>query len=327
MAGTLKTVSETAALISQGRHLLLAGDEATLAQLPAGSWIAGTIPYFMDTTGGVVDRTRIFVDELPAQVVDAKIRSYSADELAQIPADGFDSGFSVVILPASSQVHVRYAAEAPEFTGLFERPVVGWVAGVHLDDLGHKVAKVYGGSGTSSSDDRAVVLHAALPDGMLASVDIVNLFTQGAGPTLTFEGTGFVQDKVHVDGVPRNFADYLHEIGHDNRLPLVADYFGAMVNVSIQAVPDNGGAVALYAPVFDGLEYKLAAPVGDYVTEFSSRIPSGSTSPAFSCNCILNFLYSDLEGKKTGDITGPITFGEVAYQLLNQTLVYLTIHT
>lgn len=26
-----------------------------------------------------------------------------------------------------------------------------------------------------------------------------------------------------------------------------------------------------------------------------------------------------------GDITGPITFGEVAYQLLNQTMVYLTI--
>ena len=45
----------------------------------------------------------------------------------------------------------------------------------------------------------------------------------------------------------------------------------------------------------------------------------------FSCNCILNYLYSELEGKKTGGITGPITFGEIAYQLLNQTMVYLTI--
>jgi hypothetical protein len=32
-----------------------------------------------------------------------------------------------------------------------------------------------------------------------------------------------------------------------------------------------------------------------------------------------------LEGKKVGAITGPTTFGEVAYQLLNQTMVYLKI--
>lgn len=326
MPGTLKTVSETAALIAEGRYLLLAGDERALAQLPAGHWIAGTIPYFMGDAGGVVDRDRIFVDELPAQVVDARIRTYSADELDRIPSDGFDNGFSVVILPATSQAHIRYAAEAPEFTGLFERPVIGWVAGVHLDDLATGTAKVYAGAGTSASADRAVVLHAALPEGVLASVDIVNLFRQGQGPVLTFAGTGFAQDKVYVDGVPQNFADYLHEIGHDTRLPLVADYFGAMVNVSIQDVPQDGGAVALYAPVFDGIEYRLAAPVGDYVAEFGSRIPSGSVSPTFSCNCILNFLYSELEGKRTGDVTGPITFGEIAYQLLNQTMVYLTIH-
>jgi hypothetical protein len=36
-------------------------------------------------------------------------------------------------------------------------------------------------------------------------------------------------------------------------------------------------------------------------------------------------LYSELEGKKTASIIGPITFGEIAYQLLNQTLVYAEI--
>jgi hypothetical protein len=45
----------------------------------------------------------------------------------------------------------------------------------------------------------------------------------------------------------------------------------------------------------------------------------------FLCNCILNYLYSELEGKKTGEMSSPMTFGEVAYQLLNQTMVYLTI--
>ena len=46
---------------------------------------------------------------------------------------------------------------------------------------------------------------------------------------------------------------------------------------------------------------------------------------AFSCNCILNFLYSDLEGKHTGHIIGPMTFGEIGYQLLNQTMVFLNV--
>ena len=45
----------------------------------------------------------------------------------------------------------------------------------------------------------------------------------------------------------------------------------------------------------------------------------------FSCNCILNYQYAELEGEKTKGFTGPVTFGEVAYQLLNQTMVYLTI--
>ena len=42
----LKTVSEIAALIAEGRHLLVAGDEALLAQLPAGSWIGDQVAGF-----------------------------------------------------------------------------------------------------------------------------------------------------------------------------------------------------------------------------------------------------------------------------------------
>ncbi|MBN2104582.1 hypothetical protein JW835_11135 [bacterium] len=65
--------------------------------------------------------------------------------------------------------------------------------------------------------------------------------------------------------------------------------------------------------------------MGNYVESFESKLPKDLADPDFSCNCILNYLYSELEGKKTGNIVGPITFGEIAFQLLNQTLVYLTI--
>jgi hypothetical protein len=327
MNGQLLTVAETRALIQSGSCLLLAGDEALLSQLPAGSWIGGTIPYFMTADGGTTSRDLIYVDQLPSEVTYAGVSTYEPDELHCIPADGFANGFSVVILPANSEAHLRYAAEAPDYPGLFDRPVVGWVSGVHLDDLGQVSPKVFAGGGGTSSDRHAVVLHAALPAGSLASANIVNLFSQGEGPTLTFDETGFVQAKVNVDGVPQELASYLQQIDHDVRLPLVADYFGANVNVSFQRVPDDGGPVELYAPVFSGIDYKLAAPVSDYVSEFAAKLPSSAGSPAFSCNCVLNYLYSELEGKKTGNIGGPMTFGEIAFQLLNQTLVYLTIHT
>ena len=37
------------------------------------------------------------------------------------------------------------------------------------------------------------------------------------------------------------------------------------------------------------------------------------------------FINATLENKKTGSFVGPITFGEIAYQLLNQTIVYLEV--
>ena len=109
------------------------------------------------------------------------------------------------------------------------------------------------------------------------------------------------------------------------RLPLVADYCGALVNVSIKAVDRASGRVELYAPVFPGLDYRIAAPVDDYVASFHQALPGQTPEIAFSCNCILNYLHSGLEGKRTGDLVGPFTFGEIGYQLLNQTLVYLTV--
>jgi len=101
-------------------------------------------------------------------------------------------------------------------------------------------------------------------------------------------------------------------------------YSGAMVNVSFQGINEADGIVNLYAPVFIGIEYKIADSVDNYVEAFKKALPQGA-SPIFSCNCILNFLYSKLEGQVVEKMYGPVTFGEIAYQLVNQTLVYLEI--
>ncbi|MDZ7736475.1 MAG: hypothetical protein U5P41_10500 [Gammaproteobacteria bacterium] len=78
--------------------------------------------------------------------------------------------------------------------------------------------------------------------------------------------------------------------------------------------------------MFSGVEYKLAAPVTDYVNVVHQRLTqAGSDDVTFSCNCVLNYLYSELKGEQTAHMFGPMTFGEIAYQLLNQTLVYVVV--
>jgi hypothetical protein len=317
---------ETAASkIRSGKAFFLAGDEALLQRLPKGNWIGGSIPYFMDANGGVTSKESIFVTEAPAAASSFKIAWYGEQELPRIVPDAPDNGFSVLIIPATSPAHISYARNAPGYSGIFMKPIIGWIAGVHLSDLGAVSPKVFNGATGESSGAKAVAMHVTLPAGKQASIGIVNLFHPGQGDVLAFEEEGFTVSDCLVNGKQQNLARYLLSRKIDTRLPLVADYSGTMVNVSIQAVREKDGLVDLYAPVFRGVQYKFAEPVPDYVKSFSASMPAGSINPAFSCNCILNYLYADLEGKKTGSITGPITFGEIAYQLLNQTLTYLEI--
>jgi hypothetical protein len=221
-------------------------------------------------------------------------------------------------------VHQDYAQNAPDYQDMFMKPIVGCVSGVHMDDLGKVSPKAVDGRTVTAYADKAVALHASLPDGMVAKPGIVNLFSQGKGDLLTFPEGGFQVRKCLVNGIEASFADYLVSHRIDTRLPLVANYSGAMINASFQAVDAEKGVVSLYAPIFTNVEYRIAAPVTDYVGSFAKALPKG-VKPAFSCNCILNFLYSELEGKVTEGMMGPVTFGEIAYQLLNQTLVYLTV--
>ncbi|GAB6088508.1 DUF6976 family protein [Spirochaeta dissipatitropha] len=318
----LKTTQELEKDISAGKCLFIAGEERLLKQLPKGNWIAGTIPYFMDESGGTVSQDRVFVTEAPGAVINTRIKMYEEKALPQIPADAPENGFSLVIIPATSPAHTAYAQNAPDYAGLFMKSIIGWIAGVHLDDLGSITPKVFDGSTGQVSDQAAVVMHCEIQAGRTPEIGIINLFRQGNGDTITFSETGFSAGDCFVNGVQENLAAYLRRINADTRLPLVANYSGAMVNVSFQAVKDN--TVDFYAPVFSGVEYRIASPIQDYVTEFTKALPS-DVETAFSCNCILNFLYSELEGKQTPGMSGPITFGEIAYQLLNQTLVYLQI--
>jgi hypothetical protein len=326
MSKVMYNLNEVQDKITQGQRLLLAGEEALLKQLPKGQWIAGTIPYFMAENGGTFSQDLIFTTELPAYIKNVSIQKYTRDSLASVNRDSYPNGFSVMIIPSSSPTHFSFALNAAQYEGFATTQLIGWIAGVELNQLGKITPKVFFGPCQEVIEDGAVVMHVELPAHKYAEMNILNLFHPGDGDAIYFLEDGFSAGEAVINGVSRNFADYLAENNIDTRLPLVADYCGAMINTSFQGIDKTARRVDFYAPVFKGIQYKLAAPVGDYVAGFEKLMPkSNQNLIVFSCNCILNYLYSELEGKQTGGVTGPITFGEVAYQLLNQTLAYVLI--
>ncbi len=314
-------------LIATGEFLSIAADEGLLSQLPSGNWIAGTIPYFMSEQGGLISKEKAFVHRIQgvSPATPPRLTIYDKNSISRIAKDAPPHGFTIVILPANSDVHLTYAQKAPEFPNMFFTPIIGWISGYNLSE-DHHLAKVgFGPGGSMLLDQQAVAIHVSLPETQHANINIINLFNEADGPEIEFLTTGFEAKDCKINGEVASFSDYIESEGIDTRLPLVADYSGIKVNVSIQKVQDS--RVSFYAPVFNGIKYRFAKPTQDYVSEFNSEMQKiHDAKIAFSCNCILNFLYSELEGKSTGTMVGPITFGEIAYQLLNQTLVYLDLN-
>jgi hypothetical protein len=321
----LVDVADAVKLIENKKTLVIAGEEDVLKQLPKGNWIGGTIPYFMDTNGGCFSKSKVFVTDLTGLIAEFKIEAYNSEELPSFINNQYKNGFTYVLIPAFSEIHTRYSIDVYSIADLYNQPIFGWITGIDLNDFGKKSPKVFNGNTLETIDNKAIMLHASLPDNKYAKLEIINLFNQGNGDTITFPETGFQSSDCIINGKKENLAKYISTRNIDTRLPLVADYSGASINISIQNIDKTKNTVDYYAPAQSGVEYKFAHPISNYIAEFTKSLPSDESGIVTSCNCILNYLYSELEGKKTGNIAGPITFGEIAYVLVNQTLVYLSI--
>ena len=152
------------------------------------------------------------------------------------------------------------------------------------------------------------MLAVTLPPKVVADINILNIFKQGDGDEITFNADGFEVKEAIVNGQTVNFARYVTDKNIDTKLPLVADYSGAAVNISIQTVDPNKESVVFYAPVFKGVRYRFASPVENYFKDFMAQVLEGDykeytssnlinkKSIMFSCNCILNYLYSNWKG-------------------------------
>lgn len=322
----LMSVAAATEVISSGAPCCVAGDEAMLRRLPRGCWVGGTIPYFMSELGGTCSHQKVFVSTLPGEPSRMRIVQHSRSTLPSICSEAPDHGYTLLLMPAFSTVLQAFAEEAPAYDEMYLRPLFGWVSGVHLDELGKRAPLVFNGLTGEVHADAALALHAELPPTTTMHIDIVNPFQQQTGPVIELDRGGFLADSCRVGGRAENLHDFLLSINHDIRLPLVADYCGALVNVSIRQLHAKARQVEFYTPVFPGIAYRAAAPVSDYVAAFATaladhRMPG---KMAFACNCALNHVYGDLDGRQL-EIHGPATFGEIAYLLLNQTLIHVSL--
>ena len=186
-------------------------------------------------------------------------------------------------------------------------------------------AKTFAGCGQAHAEHGAL-MHVSLPSGLAAQMDIVNLFASGKGAAITFPEDGLSATSCQVDGVLQNLAAYIETHRLDTNLPLIADYDGAAVNASIRAVDAQAQRVDFFVPVLKRLDYRFATPHTDFPAAFDRALATIEPGDiAFACTCVLNYQQARLEDRRAGPFTGPVTFGEIAYIALNQTLACLSI--
>jgi len=321
----LKTIGEVSTMIEKGLWLHISGAEDLLRQLPKGNWIGGSIVYFLTDEGGITTDKQLFVQEIP--YVPAKVSIYDENNIKDVLTDAYDNGFSIIILPYHEEVANVYEKSAPSFKDMYFKNIVGWVAGYELSK-GSQPAIVVNGQSGEIFTDKAVVMHVSLPEDRTANIGIINMFTADENsPIIEFTETVSSTEKCLIDGKETVLAEYLIENKIDTRIPLIGAYYNASINSSFFIGNDlKTGITGFSSTVFPDIQYRFGRAVSDYSEAFVDALKGyEDLKPVFSCNCLLNYVYGELEGKKVGNFQGPVTFGEIAYQYMNQTMVYLTV--
>lgn len=325
----LMSVEEAIALINKGKSLVLSGEENLLNQLPKGNWIGGTIPYFyLEGEMGRMDKSMIWVTDFTDSITNFKVTTYTEEDLKNVCSNGFENGFNFLILPAMRDIHLSFALNAKNYQDQYKNPLIGLIAGVDLNEFSEgRLSKTFNGQTGESYADTGVALHAALPDGKVARLEIVNVFEQDEQTTIEVQEDGFSFSECLINGVEQNFHDFVVENSIDISLPITLDQGGAIVNISFQRLDEEMKEVVLYAPLFKGEKYTLSKPIGVYAEAFKTKVDevmADERSILYNCNCILNYVYGELDKNDIG-FSGATTFGEIAYTLLNQTFTYLAI--
>lgn len=349
MKRQLYDLEQVKKFISDGRAMVLSGGEEVLSSLPKGNWIGGTSTYFMNTDKAVVSKQKIFVDDFTDVAENFKISLYSTKNIHEISIDAYENGFTTLILPSDSPVYSDFGFNSLSYDKIFNNPVVGFVAGVIPDEIVNKyetsdgsdkvydrtkregdnevpLPTVFNGQTLEKYHDVGVAMHVELPDNKVARVEILNVEQiDKDSPNITFPKTDFVQSECFIDGERHNIADFLLKEVQRTNYNIVADYNGSIVSRDIKLINPLLREVHFYTAVFDDEVYYLASRIDDYKRMFDRDLEFiNKDNVLYSCVCMSCYMRGDLDQRKI-DIEGVFGFGEIAYHVLNRTLIYLEI--
>ncbi|MEW6392173.1 MAG: hypothetical protein AB1542_17415 [Pseudomonadota bacterium] len=144
--------------------------------------LGGVAANFITADGGVTDQAHVLVTDITDYAASVDIQVYDEASLPTLGDDYSDHGFSVIILPGMTAIHSAFARNVQGYAGVLNSPLIGWIAGVHLSEVGVRTPKSFAGDGLTR-DGEAVVMHVTLPQGLSAHLDIINLFKQGWRPS------------------------------------------------------------------------------------------------------------------------------------------------
>ena len=327
MEKLLIDIEEANKLIKSGKNFIISGTHEYLNSLEKGNWIGGTTYYCFSGGRSVDNRDFLYVQEIPSYCEGVKIKYYDLNTLQYVYQDMFDNGFSIILIPYESKTHFKYPIDVINYPCFAIKPLIGWIAGVPLDNKSKLYPAIYDGENKKVYNDGAVVMHVQLPDNKLADLKVCNIFKASEEYTLEFNEEGFNIEKVLINGKEQNFVEFIKEKNIDVKFPLVGTLANTIPTiVSFKEIDEARKTVKLYAPVYNNIKYSLAKPEKNYFDMLVRNIPKENnfTLPYI---CILHHLYGELNTKTTDKIpSAPTTFGEIAHILVNQTLTYLSIY-
>jgi len=323
----LFTLEEVIRKVENKEFLIVLGNDELLQQLPKGNWIGVSAYYFMTKERGLSTNEKLYVQNLSNYSESVTIKSYKEDQTQDILKDRIAGGFTYLLMAPLTKVAENYATEVLSDISLYSIPILGFIGGAKYEDVqsGHK-SYCYNGITGQRSDEEAIAIHVKLKQSFSPRIEILNIFEpELEGPRFNFDQNSFAVTDCTVDGQKRNLYDYMLENDIGRAYPLISNHNGALLNCSIFQLDQENKTVYLASPTRKGKTYFLAKPFDDYMKAFQARFDTiDKSNIVISFNCYYNYFFGKLEGKKL-EIGGPITYGEIAYQLLNQTMVYLRI--
>jgi hypothetical protein len=322
VAGTAKV----AKLIKAGHILVLAGAEQDLASLPAGNWIGGTASCFL-VDGRLVraEGTLIYAD-FSAAALKAELRPLNDRQIQELSSYYPDNGFAVIIMPGQSALLQATATSMPDWPGLYNAPLAGWVSAVPLDQLGHMQPKVFCGNGTPRQDI-AALMYVTLPCEMFAALNIINPFDTPSRTSLRFSTGGYqIPGLCLLDGQRADLTRLIANGSIDPSPPLTADRDGALLNNSIIASDPASGMLTFLSPVDPSLTYRFAEPPPVFQDAFA-RAARGVDLPGavLSSICAAGLHRLTEEIRPMLPAIAPVTFGQIGYTVLTQTIACLSL--